>query len=39
MSTPASPPLAARPRARVGVAVRRLAGLPHAIGDTPPLLG
>ncbi len=32
MSTPASPPLATRPRARVGVAVRRLAGLPHAIG-------
>jgi len=30
--TPASPPLATRPRARVGVAARRLAGLPHAIG-------
>jgi len=31
-STPASPPLAARPWARVGPAARRLARLPRAIG-------
>ncbi len=29
--TPASPPIAARPRARAGVAVRRLARLPRVL--------